>query len=224
MSVATQENLILNKFTAVDFLTNGSGRTILLNDISWQEYEMFLEDFGEKSGWRLAYDTGKLEIMPPTIDHESYSISFYNFVLAYCERFDLNMQGAGSTTFRRMFLNKGVEPDECFYIKNAEEVIGKKFKFDEYPMPDVAVEVDVTTDSLDKFPIYSALQIAEVWVFDGKKVAFYQLEGEKYKEISNSAALTLLSSKTLTEFLNLSETKGQTFALKSFRQYLNELK
>jgi Uma2 family endonuclease len=224
MSVATQENIVLNKFTAVDFLTNGSGRTILLNDISWQEYEMFLEDFEEKSGWRLAFDTGKLEIMPPTMDHENFSISFHNFVLAYCEHFNLDMQNAGSTTFRRMFLNKGVEPDECFYIKSVEKVIGKKFKSDEYPMPDIAVEVDVTTDSLDKFPIYAALQIPEVWVFDGEKVSFFQLEGEKYHQISNSVALSSLSSETLTEFLNLSETKGQTFALKSFRQRLNEIK
>jgi Uma2 family endonuclease len=224
MSIATQENLILNKFTAVDFLTNGSGRTILLNDISWQEYEMFLEDFEEKSGWRLAYDTGKLEIMPPTQEHEIFSFSFSLFVVAFCEHFNLDVQGAGSTTFRRMFLNKGVEPDECFYIKNAEKVIGKKFKSDECPMPDVAVEVDVTTDSLDKFPIYAALQIPEIWIFDGKNVFFYQLEGEKYNQISKSIALTPLSSETLTEYLNLSEKKGQTFALKSFRQYLNELK
>jgi Uma2 family endonuclease len=224
MNVATQENIVLNKFTAVDFLTNGSGRTILLNDISWQEYEMFLEDFAEKSGWRLAYDTGKLEIMPPTQAHETFSFSFSLFVLAYCEHFNLDMQGAGSTTFRRAFLNKGVEPDECFYIQNAEKVIGKKFKSNEYPMPDVAVEVDVSTDSLDKLPIYAALQIPEIWVFDGKKVFFYQLDGEKYNQISNSVALTSLSSETLTEFLNLSETKGQTVALKSFRQYLNELK
>ncbi len=224
MSVATQENIVLNKFTAVDFLTNGSGRTILLNDVSWQEYEMFLEDFEEKSGWRLAYNTGKLEIMPPTQAHETFSFSFSLFVLAYCEHFDLDMQGAGSTTFRRMFLNKGVEPDECFYIQSAEKVIGKKFAHKDYPMPDIAVEVDVSTDSLDKFPIYAALQVPEVWVFDGEKVFFYQLEGEKYNQISNSIALNPLSSETLSEFLNLSETKGQTFALKSFRQRLNETK
>ncbi len=224
MSVATQENIVLNKFTAVDFLTNGSGRTILLNDISWQEYEMFLEDFEEKAGWRLAYDTGKLEIMPPTYEHEYFSLSFHDIVRAYCDVFEINLISAGSTTFRRVFLNKGVEPDECFYIQSAEKVIGKKFKSNEYLMPDVAVEVDISTDSLDKFPIYAALQVPEVWVFDGEKVTFYQLEGEKYNQISNSIALSLLSSETLSAFLNLSETKGQTFALKSFRQRLNEIK
>ncbi len=71
---------------------------------------------------------------------------------------------------------------------------------DEYPMPDI------------------------VWVFDGKKVSFFQLNSDKYHQISNSNALTLLSSEKLSEFLILSETKGQTFALKSFRQALNELK
>ena len=59
MNTATTENFVLDNFTAVDFLA-GSGRTILLNDISWNEYEMFLKDFEERAGWRLAYDGGRL--------------------------------------------------------------------------------------------------------------------------------------------------------------------
>ncbi|MCU0240188.1 MAG: Uma2 family endonuclease [Pyrinomonadaceae bacterium] len=125
MSITTSDNFVLDKFTAVDFLTNGSGRTILLNDISWQEYEMFLEDFADKSGWRLAYDAGKLEVMPPTYEHEHFSLSFHNFVLAYCEHFNLMMESLGSTTFRRSSLSKGVEPDECFYIQSAEKMIAR---------------------------------------------------------------------------------------------------
>jgi Uma2 family endonuclease len=117
MSVtATTENVVLNQFTAIDFLTGENGRTILLNDVSWKEYEMFLEDFESRGGWRLAYDRGKLEIMPPTPEPEEYGFNFHNFVLAYCERFEIELEGRKSTTFRREFLEKGVEPDECYYI------------------------------------------------------------------------------------------------------------
>lgn len=222
MSITTSENFVLNKFTAVDFLTNGSGRTILLNDISWQEYEMFLEDFADKSGWRLAYDSGKLEIMPPTYEHEHFSLSFHNFVLAYCEQFNLTMESLGSTTFRRSSLNKGVEPDECFYIQSAEKMIGKKFASKEYPIPDIAVEIDISTDSLDKFPIYAGLEVPEIWIYNGKKVEFYNLKDKKYHQTNESVALPKLSSEKLSEFLKLSEEKGQTFALKSFREWLNQ--
>jgi Uma2 family endonuclease len=220
MSIITSDNFVLDKFTAVDFLTNGSGRTILLNDISWQEYEMFLEDFADKSGWRLAYDTKKLEIMPPTYEHEYFSLSFHDFVRAYCDTFELNLVSAGSTTFRRSSLNKGVEPDECFYIQSAEEMIGKKFASKEYPIPDIAVEIDISTDSLDKFPIYAALEVSEIWIYNGKKVEFYKLVDEKYHQTIESLALPKISSEKLSEFVKLSEEKGQTFALKSFREWL----
>lgn len=226
MSAIATDNFVLNKATAAEFLVNGSGGAILLKDISWEEYELFLEDFAEKSGWRLAYDTGNLEIMPPTFEHEFSSFSLGYFVSAYCEEFELEFVGAGSTTFRRAILKKGVEPDECFYIQSADQLLGKAKLLDpkNYPMPDVAVEIDITHGSLDKFSIYAMLGIPEIWLYDGENLTFFELEDLKYLPISKSIALPLLSAEKLTEFVNLTKTKGQLQALKSFRQYLNELK
>lgn len=224
MSTATTENVVLNKFTAVDFLAGESGRTILLNDVSWKEYEMFLEDFEERAGWRLAYDGGKLEIMPPLMMHETPSRWIDLFVWAYCDHFDLTLELAGSTTFRRELKKKGIEPDACFYIQSADKIIGKIESLDpqNYPVPDVAFEVDITHGSLDKFPIYAALGVPELWLYDGKNLTFYELEGEKYHQILSSRAMPQLSSEKLAEFLKISREKGQTFALKSFRAWLDE--
>lgn len=223
MNAAVTENFVLDNFTAVNFLTNES-RTILLSDVSWNEYEMFLKDFEERAGWRLAYDGGRLEITPPTYEHEYHSFSFHNFVLAYCENFDLELVGARSTTFRSELIKKGVEPDECYYVQNARKSIERNFSSKKYLVPDIAVEIDVTTESLDKFPIYAALQVPEVWIYDGKTVSFYELEAENYHQISHSRALPLLSAEKTAEFLQISQTKGQTFALKSFRGWLREQK
>ncbi|MCY7347295.1 MAG: Uma2 family endonuclease [Pyrinomonadaceae bacterium] len=225
MNTATAENFVLDNFTAVDFLTS-AGRTILLNDISWAEYEMFLKDFEERAGWRLAYDGGKLEIMPPLMEHETPALSVDMLVRAYCEHFDLTLESAGSTTFRRELKKKGVEPDDCFYIQSADKVIGKVKSLDpkNYPAPDIALEVDITHGSLAKFPIYAALEVPEVWIYDGETVAFYELDRENYRQISRSRALPLLAAETLTGFLELSRTEGQTFALKSFRGWLKEQK
>src|SRR6185369_3987402 len=100
MSAATTENIVLNKFTAIDFLTNGGDRTILINNVPWKEYEMFLEDFEERKGWRLTYDGGNLEIMPPLMEHEEPSISVEMFLRAFADHFELTLESAGSTTFR----------------------------------------------------------------------------------------------------------------------------
>jgi len=224
-TTTTAENFVLNNFTAVDFLTN-ENRTILLDGVSWNEYEMFLEDFEKRPGWRLAYDGGKLEIMPPLMEHETPTISADMPIRAFCEHFDLTLESAGSTTFRRELKKKGVEPDDCFYIQSADKVIGKVKLLDpkNYPAPDIAFEVDITHGSLDKFPIYAALEVAEVWIYDGEAVRFYELKAENYHQISHSRALPLLSAEKLTEFLGMSRTKGQTSALKSFRGWLKEQK
>ena len=226
MSATMTENYVLDKFTAVDFLAGESGRAILLNDISWNEYETFLDDFAERAGWRLAYDGGKLEIMPPLMEHETPSRSIEIFVRAYCEHFDLILESAGSTTYRRKLKKKGVEPDACFYVQTANKIIGKKETLDpkNYPVPDIAVEIDITHGSLDKFPIYAALEVPEVWIYDGEKVSFYELEAENYHQISHSRALPLLAAEKLTEFLGMSRTQGQTLALKNFRGWLKEQK
>ncbi len=223
---AVTENFVLDNFTAVDFLAGNGGRAILLNDVSWNEYEMFLEDFERKSGWRLAYDGGKLEIMPPLMEHETPTFSVDMFVRAFCEHFDLTLESAGSTTFRRELKKKGVEPDDCFYIQSADKVIGKVKLLDpkNYPAPDIAFEADITHGSLDKFPIYAALEVPEVWIYDGATVSFYELEAENYHQISHSRALPLLSAEKLTEFLAMSRTTGQTAALKKFRLWLREQK
>jgi len=223
MSTATTEIIVLDKFRAVEFLVGESNRRIVINGVSWKEYEIFLKDFEDHAGWRLAYHGGKLEIMPPTPEHEEYGFSFHDFVRAYCDKFEIELEGRKSVTLRREFLEKGVEPDECYYIQSAQKIAGKKIPAKDFPVPDVAVEVDVTTESLDKFPIYAALGVPELWIYDGKNLTFYELEDENYHQIPNSRAMPRLSSEKLAEFLKISREKGQTFALKSFRSWLNEL-
>lgn len=229
MNATTERNLFLDNFTAIEFLAHSNGffhKPILLMNVSWTDYEHFLDDFEEKAGWRLAYSEGNLEIMPPLMEHETPSRVIDKFVWAYCEHFDLTVESAGSTTYRRKSEKKGVEPDASFYIQNADKIIGKSMlvKPDNYPLPDVAVEIDITHGSLDKFPIYAALQVPEVWIYDGEAVSFYELEAQIYHQISHSRALPLLSAEKLTGFLAASRTKGQTFALKSFREWLREQK
>ena len=127
MTTATTENFALNNFTAVDFLAS-EGRTILLNDVSWNEYEMFLKDFEERAGWRLAYDGGRLEIMPPTYEHEYYSFSFHDSVRACCDELDLELVGARSTTFRSKSLKKGSSLMNVTTFKTPDERLKRIFQ------------------------------------------------------------------------------------------------
>lgn len=222
MNTTATENFVIDRFAAAELLAGRDGRRILLTDISWDDYENFLEDFESRPGWRLAFDKGRLEIMPPTPEHEEYSFSFHDFVRAYCDEMEIDLEGRKSATFRSETLEKGVEPDECYYIQSANKIAGKGLSNKKFPVPDIAVEIDITTESLDKFPIYAALKVPELWIFDGKKLAFYELADKKYHQIKNSRALPKISAEDLVKFLETSRTKGQTAALKSFRQWLGK--
>ena len=95
------ETEILDNFTAISFLANGNefySKPILLMDVSWAEYECFLKEFEEKSGWRLAYDEGNLEFTPPLAEHEEPALSIDLFVRAHSDVFDLVIEQLGSTT------------------------------------------------------------------------------------------------------------------------------
>ena len=219
----------LDNFAAIEFLANGKGfydKVILLSGVSWNQYEQFLNDFEEKAGWHLAYDDGNLEIMPPLAEHETPSRTIDLIVYVYSTHFDLTIESLGSTTFRHKLKKKGVEPDACFYVQSADKIIGKSDELtpENYPVPDVAVEIDVTHGSLDKFSIYVALGVPELWIYDGKNVSFYQLAGDIYNKTEASPALRHLTATVLTDFLTLSRVEGQTVALRRFREWLKERK
>jgi Uma2 family endonuclease len=229
MSATVTDNFVLDNFTAIEFLANGRGiydKVVLLSGVSWRQYEQFLNDFEEKAGWHLAYDNGNLEIMPPLAEHETPSRTIELIVYVYSTSFDLTLESLGSTTFRRKLKKKGIDPDACFYIQSADKIIGKSYELkpESYPVPDVAVEIDVTHGSLDKFAIYAALGVAELWIYDGSAARFYQLSEGVYHQIEASLTLSLLTAAALTEFLALSKTDGQTAALKRFREWLKTRK
>ena len=106
-------------------ITVPPGQRILLHDISWQEFESILEDLGEHRSSRIAYDNGILEIMTPLPEHEVSKSLIGDFVKILLEELDIDFWCLGSTTFKNQAMFKGIEPDDCFYIKNEAAVRGK---------------------------------------------------------------------------------------------------
>jgi Uma2 family endonuclease len=47
----------------------------------------------------------------------------------------------------------------------------------EQPAP--VIEIDITSPSLDKFPLYAAVSVPKVWRYDGTHVTMYRLAGER---------------------------------------------
>ncbi len=195
-------------------------RTVLHN-ISWETFETLLRETGEDRGSRFAYDGSTLEIMTPLFEHENPKCNFHNLIIALAEELNIEIKSAGSTTLKRKIVRKGIEPDNCYYIQNELAVRGREtLDLTNSPAPDLAIEIDITSTSVDKFDIYSALGVGELWRYDGTNLKFYQLLEDKYVECEFSIAFPLVSVKDISKFIEQSKTMGEIALLKSFRNWV----
>ncbi len=181
---------------------------VILSNVSWETYDRFVEETMDKlRNPALYFENENLLIMVKSAEHEftnDYIVLFINLV---CEQWQKDFGSLGSTTFRSDDLEKGFEPDSCFYFENEPKIRGvKRFDFAVHPAPDLIVEVDITSLSTFRQHIFAAFKVPEIWRFDGEQMQILKLENNKYVEISNSFALPKVSPVKLTEFVRKSET------------------
>lgn len=199
-------------------------RTILY-DVSWETYESLLADHEDRSSPRFTYDRGVLEITSPSAEHEELNDTFKLLVYVLAEGMDLEVRGFGSTTFRRRGMKRGFEPDSSFYIQSLERISGKTkldLRFD--PPPDLVIEIDITSPSLDKLPTFAAIGVPEVWRYDGSRLTIYRLEKKAYVTSAESVALAGVSSLTLSRFVEDSKAMKRTAWLRSVREWARQQK
>ncbi len=179
-----------------------AAQQVLLHRVSWETYTRLLADYQDQSGVRFTYDRGLLEIMVPSFAHETIKDILTLLVNVLAEELDIDIAGAGSTTFRREDMARGFEPDACFYVQHAERVRGKKqIDLAADPPPDLLIEIDITSSSLPRFPVFAAVGVPEVWRFSGERVSIATLEGDQYVERLESLALSKVTSHILSEFV-----------------------
>lgn len=206
-----------NYLDVIDRLPTGA--TLLLRHIDWDEYEQLLDDLAERPNLRVSYDQGRLEIMSPLPEHEKVKGVIHDLARILSEELSIPLEMLGSTTYRRELKAKGAEPDESFYVQNAAAIIGKrKIDLNVDPPPDIVVEIDLTHESLSKFPIYAALGVPEIWHYNGERAQVYNLVGEDYIEASASCFFAVITAELLAEFIERSKQEGQSAALAAFRQ------
>lgn len=194
---------------------------MLLYAVSWEQYTALLDAFADQR-LRHSYDEGTLEMMSPLKDHGWVKKIIARLIEAATLELDIAVQCIGSTTLRGERVRKGLEPDECYYISHEQEVRGRlDFDPDRDPPPDLAVEVDVTHQSLNRMHIYAALGIPELWRSTSKGMVFYRLNrAGRYSEVARSRELPLFTPAVLDEYLALRKSKNDTAIIRQFVTWL----
>ena len=180
---------------------------MVLNHVSWETYERLLADHIDASSPRFTYDRGALEIMSPSSEHERAKERIAAVVDIVAEEWGLEYERLGSTTFRRQDLERGTEPDECFYLQNVERIRGKsEIDLTTDPPPDLVIEIEITHPAVSKLSIYASFGVPEIWRYDGREVKILRLAGDKYEVRPESGVLPHLTAALLTDFVNQSRS------------------
>ncbi|MBD2678838.1 MULTISPECIES: Uma2 family endonuclease [Nostoc] len=196
------------------------GQRVLLQDVTWQELETILEELGEHRAARIAYDKGILEIMAPLPEHQYDKEIISDLVKALLEELNTEFITLGSTTFKNQAMAQGIEPDQCFYIKNELKVRGKKrLDLTVDPPPDLALEIDITSRTHPN--IYQALKVPELWRFEQGKLKINILQHGHYVESVQSLNFPSFPlTEAIPQYLEQSLTAGRNATLKAFRAWV----
>ena len=188
--------------------------------VSWDTYERLLAEHEGNSGIRFTYNQGELEILVPSVEHETLTSNIEALVELLADELERDFIRTRSTTFRREDLEKGFEPDSSFYFQNAERVRGKKrLNLKKDPPPELIIEVDITHESMNKFPIYSGIGVTEVWRYTGDALQIYTLQGNEYVLRNESAIFPKATASILTSFIQSSLELKRPVWIKRVREW-----
>jgi Uma2 family endonuclease len=194
-----------------------------LYGVSWETYERLLTEHQESSGTHFTYDQGRLEIMLLSVKHEKPNRALALLVEVIAEEMGIDVENLGSTTFKRKDLERGFEPDSCFYIQNAERIRGKEeIDLAVDPPPDLVIEIDISSPSLNKFSLFAALGIPEVWRYDGARVSIFRLDTNEYREQAESGVLPKITGEVLTRFIAEDKILKRTAWLRQVREWVRQ--
>ncbi|MEB3342134.1 Uma2 family endonuclease [Okeania sp.] len=198
------------------------GSLITLNDLTWEEFEAFLEE-KEANGTktRIAYIQGTLIIISPLPARERLHRIISDIVKVLLDSQERDWEEFGSTTFRKKAKKVGLEPDTCFYIENGEKMRSRmRIDMTVDPPPDLAIEVDVTSKTT--FDTYEALAVPELWIYTEEKFTIQVFTNGLYVESSISPTFPNLPIlELIPNLVNQALTMGSSKMLRELRKKMS---
>lgn len=179
-----------------------------LEGVTWQQYDALVSLFMDQfPALRMTYLEGVLELMSTSPEHERLKTIIARLIEAFAEEANLNLNGYGSATFRKEAAERGLEPDECYVLGELDET------------PDIAIEIVLTSGSIEKLAVYQGLNVQEVWFWENQSFRVYSLIDAKtgYTAVEGSQLLPTIDLPLVSQFV---DNQNQTQAVRAFRQAL----
>lgn len=190
-----------------------------------------MQELGVERQTRLTYCRGKLELMTPVAEHDRCHKLIESLIMVLVDELNQEVTELAPVLLKDEQLGCATEPDACYYFRDEPEIKHRsELDLNQYPCPDLVVEVSLTKSNLEKLPIYATLGIPEVWrylttvgdeVLQGE-LQIYQLQGETYIQRKNSPTFPFLTGDRVVEFLQQSDSMNLATALRVLRAWAAE--
>ena len=174
-------------------------RCITLYDISWEKFEV-LSTLLEGYPVRLTYLDGIVDIMTPSPEHKRTKKTLGYFLEIYLRFVGRRFYGRGSYTLGSREEGVQGEPDESYNLNVEKEI------------PDIAIEVIITSGGVDKLEKYRRWGVPEVWFYQDKQLFIYRLRSAGYEQVSRSELLPKLDLDLFIRCLNMPDQYDATIA------------
>jgi Uma2 family endonuclease len=147
---------------------------------TWEEFEK-IEALITSPSLRITYLDGYIQFMTLGEEHEMLKTIIGFLLELYLCEISINFIPVGSATRRSQEKGASFEPDESYYLGEKKE------------NPDLAIEINITSGSIDKLEKYKRFQITEVWFWENNQLSLYRLRDDNYEQISRSELLPELN-------------------------------
>ena len=164
--------------------TKKSDRISTITHTTWAEYISL--DLPSK---RVSFRNGVITIVSPGRNHELIGDYIRLIILAYCRNLNIPIFTFNQTTLKEEG-KEGKEPDVayCFGVDKEK--------------PDLAVDINLTSGSIDDLTQYQYLNIPEVWLWENNKIRLFVYGDSGYLELTISNFLPKLNSDRVTTIVN----------------------
>ena len=165
-------------------------KLVTLKNISWDQFKGIETQLQENRNVRLSYLSGILEIMSPIGDkHEKVKRTLGLLLEAYMKKLGIRFYCRGGFTLEEPGYASGT-PDESYSIGTEKEV------------PDIVIEIIVTSGSINRKELYKPKKVPEVWFWKSNSIKIFRLnEQGEYEQVNRSGFFPNLDPALLLHYI-----------------------
>lgn len=178
-----------------------SEQRITYSDRTWEQFKLLEQGLEGLTGLRLFYFDGKVEILMPGRNHELFTEVIALLIQVFLLARGLEFTPTGSMT-REEEGSGSAEPD-------------KSYEFGELKL---AIEVIVTSGSINKLDLYKVLGFHEVWFWEDGLLVVYHMQDDAYEKVDRSQIPELVEIQL--DVLSRCILIGETSRVQACKEFL----